>query len=89
MVLFWLQYAGKCFTLQQIKRESSMAAKNRITVNLDDAEYQALASLSQRFDVSLAWLGRRALADLIEKYSKADMQLPIPFPEDQDGGNQQ
>lgn len=65
-----------------------MVAKNRITVNLDDAEYQALASLAQQFDVSLAWLGRRALADLIEKYSKANRQLLSPFSENQEGSNQ-
>lgn len=66
-----------------------MAAKNRITINLDDAEYQALVALSQRFDVSLAWLGRRALSDLIEKYSQTEAQLPIPFPEERRGGSDQ
>ena len=63
-----------------------MAAKNRITINLDDAEYQALVALAQRFDVSLAWLGRRALADLIEKYSQTETQLPIPFTEERRRG---
>lgn len=57
-----------------------MPAKNRITINLSDAEYQTLVELSQKYDVSLAWLGRRALCDLVEQYRQTDeAQLPIPF----------
>ena len=58
---------------------SAMAANNRITVNLNAEEYAALFALSERFQVSLAWLGRRAIADLIEKYTSNPDQLNMPF----------
>jgi hypothetical protein len=42
-----------------------MSAKNRITVNMTDAEYAALSEPAARFQVSQAWLGRRAMAELL------------------------
>lgn len=56
-----------------------MTAKNRITVNLTDQEHAALSDLAKRCQVSMAWLGRRALAELIEKYRDRPGQLPLPF----------
>lgn len=56
-----------------------MAATNRITVNLSADEYAALTELSERFQVSLAWLGRRAIADLIETTRTHPAQLDMPF----------
>jgi len=58
-----------------------MAAKNRITVNLSDGEYAALAELAERHQVSLAWLCRRAVGLLIEKYGSnaGGQQMAIPF----------
>ena len=50
-----------------------MAAKSRTTINLDDAEYQEL------FALSLAWLGRRALCDLAEKYSQTETHHTFHF----------
>lgn len=47
-----------------------MTAKHRITVNLDDAEYDALLRIAEHTDRSLAWLGRRAINDLIEQHEK-------------------
>lgn len=41
--------------------------KYRITVNLEDEEYQALQRLAARTDRSLAWLGRRAICELITR----------------------
>lgn len=46
-----------------------MSAKNRITINLDDKNYDELTALSEKLDVSLAWLGRRAFSDLLAKYN--------------------
>lgn len=41
--------------------------KYRITVNLEDEEYRALQDLAERTDRSLAWLGRRAICELITR----------------------
>lgn len=45
-----------------------VATKSRITINLDEHNYQELIELANELDVSLAWLGRKAFADLLAKY---------------------
>lgn len=49
-----------------------MTGKHRITVNLEDDEYQALQRLATGSDRSLAWLGRRAICDLIRQAENAN-----------------
>lgn len=49
-----------------------MAAKYRITVNLDSTEYEALQRIATDADRSLAWLGRRAICKFIEQYKCTD-----------------
>jgi len=44
-----------------------MANTNRITINLSENEYKALLTLSKKDDRSLAWLGRRAIVQFINK----------------------
>lgn len=44
---------------------AAVTTKSRITVNLEDDEYEALLKLSADTDRSLAWLGRRAICDLL------------------------
>jgi predicted transcriptional regulator len=61
--------------LQNGKGAFVMAAKHRITVNLDDAEYEALQRIAAGTDRSLAWLGRRAICDFIEQRERADAPL--------------
>lgn len=52
-----------------------MANKHRITVNLDDEEYEALQRIAEGTDRSLAWLGRRAICDFIEEKERAEAPL--------------
>ena len=56
-----------------------ISAKNRITINLEDAEYNALQRIASRSDRSLAWLGRRAIRDLLQRES---VQLTLEFAEE-------
>jgi hypothetical protein len=44
-------------------------AKHRIAVNLDDQEFAALAEMAEKHDVSLGWLGRQALLEVIDRYA--------------------
>ena len=57
-----------------------MAATHRVTINLEDREYAELAALSERHRVSLAWLGRRAIIELLERCESEDLQLPLNLP---------
>jgi hypothetical protein len=51
--------------------------KRRIAVNLEDDEYAELCSLAEKNEVSLAWLGRRAVVQFLERCR--DQQLMLPF----------
>lgn len=51
-----------------------MTAKHRVTVNLDDHEYEALSIVARQKRVSLAWLGRQAINELLERYAKDERQ---------------
>lgn len=57
-----------------------MAAKHRVTVNLEDSEYERLSALSGEHRVSLAWLGRLAIIKLLEHYEKEEQQLSLSLP---------
>lgn len=57
-----------------------MASKNRLTVNLSEAEHQELAALAEKNNVSMAWLGRQAIANLLEQNKQQELQLPLLRP---------
>jgi len=54
-----------------------MASKNRLTVNLSDDEAAQLAELADRERVSKAWLGRRAICDLLDRARTQDQGKPL------------
>lgn len=51
-----------------------MTAKHRVTVNLEDHEYDALNAIAREKRVSLAWLGRQAINELLERYAQDERQ---------------
>jgi len=57
-----------------------MAAKHRITINLAGEEYEALSTLSEENRVSLAWLGRQAVIEFLDRYGGQQPQLPLNLP---------
>gem|GEM_PF-2200511 len=75
------KFVAVCCSLQRnaIKGylERNVAAKNRLTVNLSDREYKELSALSDTHRVSLAWLGRQAIIEFLERYDKEALQLPL------------
>ena len=62
-----------------------MAAKHRVTVNLEDREYNELSALSDRHRVSLAWLGREAIIEFLERNEKEELQLPLNLSSERQG----
>ena len=56
--------------------QSAVTSKSRITVNLETADYREFQSLAKEHNVSMAWLGRRAIALLFEQ----SRQRALPFP---------
>ena len=54
-----------------------VAAKYRVTVNLEEREYRVLSALSGKHRVSLAWLGRQAIIEFLERHEEDALQLPL------------
>lgn len=51
----------------------------RLTVSLDEAVYISLLAIAQAEDVSVAWLARRAIHELVEQNHRG-MQRELPLP---------
>ncbi len=51
--------------------------KRRVSVNLPHAEFNRLAALAQQHDVSMAWLGRHAMLEFLERHQRKTHQLPL------------
>ena len=71
--------AGCCNLLQSrsAQSEGSVAANFRVTVNLEEPEYSVLSALSGKHRVSLAWLGRQAIIEFLERHEEEELQLPL------------
>ena len=63
-----------CSTLQQ----GAVATKQRLTVNIEPAEYEELQRLAKQHDVSMAWLARQAIVWFLESGSR-QLELPLPL----------
>lgn len=60
-----------------------MTAKHRITINLVESEYEALVALSEKNRVSMAWLGRRAISEMLQRIESKEAELPLNAPPDE------
>jgi predicted DNA-binding ribbon-helix-helix protein len=63
-----------------IKRTYTMSIikkGHRISVSLSDTDHAALSALAEQHDVSLSWLARKAITDLLEHHEKEELQLPL------------
>ena len=49
----------------------------RMSVGLTSAELTELTRLKNRHQVSMAWLGRQAIIEFLEKYKNEDTPLPL------------
>ena len=54
-----------------------MAANYRVTVNLEAPEYNQLSALADKHRISLAWLGRRAIIEFLERNGQEELQFPL------------
>lgn len=52
-------------------------SKHRIAASLTDAEFGELAAMADKYDVSLSWLGRKAILEFIERYHSEQLRLPL------------
>ena len=54
-----------------------MSSPQRLSVNLSPEEHRELAALAEKVRVSKAWLGRRAISELLDRYREREFQLPL------------
>ncbi len=48
-----------------------------MTVNLEAVEYSQLSAMAEKYSVSLAWLGRRAIVEFLQRNEGDELQLPL------------
>lgn len=54
-----------------------VTTRPRISISLPEPHYTALCALAEKHHISLAWLGRQAVAEFLERYQERDLQLPL------------
>jgi predicted transcriptional regulator len=54
-----------------------MQGRHRISAGLSKEEYMELSALAKKHRISLAWLGRQAVAEFLERYRERDVQPPL------------
>lgn len=54
-------------------------AKSRATISFPVEDYAALLELARKHDVSVAWVVRSAVSQLLRALSEGTEQLPLPL----------
>ena len=49
----------------------------RVTVSVDERDYEQLSALAEEHRVSLAWLVRYAVGDFLQRYRQDQLELPL------------
>jgi predicted transcriptional regulator len=52
-------------------------SRHRIAINLADEEFTELDALAKKHDVSLSWIGRKAVLEFITRYRGEQLSLPL------------
>jgi hypothetical protein len=53
--------------------------KQRLSINLSDREYAELSALAERNNLSMAWIGHKAVCDFLDHAHSESLQLPLTF----------
>ena len=59
-----------------------MPQNNRISVGLSKAEHTELRELSKKYRVSVAWLGRQAIVEFLERCRGDEFRIPLAWNRD-------
>ena len=49
----------------------------RISVGLSEREHAQILAMSEKHRVSVAWLGRQAIVEFLERHRDQELQLPL------------
>jgi hypothetical protein len=53
--------------------------KQRLSINLSDSEYAELSALAERNNLSMAWIGHKAVREFLAQTHAESLQLPLTF----------
>lgn len=53
--------------------------KQRVSINLSNKEYAELSALAERHNLSMAWIGHKAILEFLENNRDEILQLPLTF----------
>jgi hypothetical protein len=70
-----MQRLGGLKTAVRARRGKKLAT--RVTVSVDERDYEELSALAEEYRVSLAWLVRYAVNDLLDRHRHDQLQLPL------------
>ena len=70
-----MQCLGGLKTAVRARRGKKLAT--RVTVSVDERDYEELSTLAEEHRVSLAWLVRYAVSDLLDRHRHDQLQLPL------------
>lgn len=60
-----------------LRKEVGMASKYRVSINLTESEYRELAAVAEKSRVSMAWLGREAVIQLLDRSKTEEPKAPF------------
>jgi hypothetical protein len=66
---------GRTRTAVRARRGKKLAT--RVTVSVDERDYEQLSTLAEEYRVSLAWLVRYAVGDFLDRYRQHQLELPL------------
>lgn len=52
----------------------------RITISLSGGDHAELSAIAEKYDASMSWVARQAIADFLDRHRTGDMQLPLNLP---------
>jgi Ribbon-helix-helix domain len=70
-----MQSVGRITAAVRARRGKKLAT--RVTVSVDERDYEQLSALAEEHRVSLAWLVRYAVGDFLERYRQDQLELPL------------
>jgi hypothetical protein len=79
------QYCASAFSkvMQAWEDKTAVRARRgkklatRVTVSVDERDYEQLSTLAEDYRVSLAWLARYAVSDFLARYREDQLELPL------------
>lgn len=65
--------------MQHLANASMPTNKPRISINLTDTEYAELSALAEQYNISMAWIGHKAVLNFLEQNRSESFQFPLTF----------